>query len=76
MKKGKWNCIGNTNSKVLIDDDFVYDKATKITAMLREIINGTLYITGSTRWRSWLRHCTTSQKVAGSIPDDVTEFFH
>jgi len=22
-----------------------------------------------TRWRSWLRHCATSQKVAGSIPD-------
>jgi hypothetical protein len=21
------------------------------------------------RWRGWLRHCTTSQKVAGSIPD-------
>jgi hypothetical protein len=24
----------------------------------------------------WLRHCTTNQKVAGSIPDGVTEFFH
>ena len=23
------------------------------------------------RWRSWLRHCATSQKVAGSIPDGV-----
>ena len=23
--------------------------------------------TGSTRWRSWLRHCTTTGKVAGSI---------
>lgn len=22
----------------------------------------------ATRWRSWLRHCTTSWKVAGSIP--------
>jgi hypothetical protein len=21
------------------------------------------------RWRSWLRHCATSRKVAGSIPD-------
>ena len=29
-----------------------------------------------TRWRSWLRHCTTSQKVAGSIPDGVSGFFH
>ena len=24
-----------------------------------------------TRWSSWLRHCATSGKVAGSIPDGV-----
>jgi hypothetical protein len=24
---------------------------------------------GGTGWRSWLRHCATSRKVAGSIPD-------
>ena len=29
-----------------------------------------------TRWRSWLRHCATSRKIAGSIPYDVTGFFH
>ena len=34
-----------------------------------------LYI-WSTRWRSWLRHCATSRKVAGSIPDCVIGFFH
>jgi hypothetical protein len=28
-----------------------------------------------TRWRSWLRHCTTSQKVAGSNPDGATGIF-
>jgi hypothetical protein len=28
-----------------------------------------------TRWRSWLRHCTTNLKVAGSIPDDVIGTF-
>ena len=33
-------------------------------------------IKGGTRWRSWLRHCTTSRKVAGSIPDGVTGIFH
>jgi hypothetical protein len=27
-------------------------------------------------WRSWLRHCATSRKFAGSIPDDVTGIFH
>ena len=29
-----------------------------------------------TRWRSWLRHCATSRKVAGSIPDIVIGVFH
>ena len=29
-----------------------------------------------TRRRSWLRHCATSRKVAGSIPDCVTGIFH
>ena len=28
-------------------------------------------IIGGTQWRSWLRHCATSRKVAGSIPDGV-----
>jgi hypothetical protein len=31
---------------------------------------------GGTRWRSWLRHCATSRKVAGLIPDGVTGIFH
>ena len=26
-------------------------------------------------WRSWLRKCATSRKVAGSIPYDVTGIF-
>jgi hypothetical protein len=29
-----------------------------------------------TRWRSWLRQCATSRKVAGSIPEGVTGIFH
>ena len=29
---------------------------------------------GGTRWRSWLRHCATSRKVAGSIPDNTNEY--
>ena len=28
------------------------------------------------RWRSWLRHCATCRKVAGSVPDGVIEIFH
>jgi hypothetical protein len=30
---------------------------------------------GGTRWRSWLRHCATSRKVAGSITDGVIGIF-
>jgi hypothetical protein len=33
-------------------------------------------INGGTQWCSWLRHCATSQKVVGSIPDGVIEIFH
>ena len=29
-----------------------------------------------TRWRSWLRHCATSGKVAGSIPNRDIGVFH
>jgi hypothetical protein len=34
------------------------------------------YIDGVTRWRSWSRHCATSRKVMGSIPDCVIAIFH
>jgi len=31
---------------------------------------------GGTRWCSLLRHCATSRKAAGSIPDGVTGIFY
>ena len=34
-----------------------------------------VYVLG-TRWRSWLRHCATSRKVAGSILDDIIGILH
>jgi hypothetical protein len=30
---------------------------------------------GDTQQRSWLKHYATSQKVMGSIPNEVTGFF-
>jgi len=39
-------------------------------------LNFVLKVYGGTRWRSWLRHCATSRKVAGSIPGGVTGIFH
>jgi hypothetical protein len=38
-------------------------------------IPGTHFCRG-TEWCSWLRHCATSRKVAGSIPDGVTVIFN
>jgi hypothetical protein len=29
------------------------------------------FISRNTRWRGWLRHCASSRKVAGSIPESV-----
>ena len=44
------------------------------TALLK--LNCRCILFGGTRWRSWLRHCATSRKVAGSIPDCVIGIFH
>jgi hypothetical protein len=30
-----------------------------------------VFLLRGTLWRSWLRHCASSRKVAGSIPDGV-----
>jgi hypothetical protein len=35
-----------------------------------------LSLVWGTLWGIWLRHCTTSRKVVGSIPDSVTGIFH
>jgi hypothetical protein len=42
----------------------------------RKIFFAIIYSEGDTRWRSLLRHCATSRKVAGSIPDGVIGIFH
>jgi hypothetical protein len=48
----------------------------KAAAKAAEEFNQSNENSGGTRWRSWLRHCATSRKVAGSILDDVIEIFH
>jgi hypothetical protein len=37
--------------------------------------NNFVFYCGDTQWLSWLRHCATSWKVAGSFPDGVIGFF-
>jgi len=34
------------------------------------------YLIGGIPWRSWLRHCSTSRKVAGSITDGLIGIFY
>ena len=47
-----------------------------ITNSLMGQFSHELWLSRGTWWRSWLRHCATSRKVAGSIPDGVIEIFH
>ena len=53
--------------------------AVTITSVLMEYDSATTecYVSVGARcwWRSWLRHCATSRKVAVSIPDGVIGFF-
>jgi len=37
---------------------------------------GSVQLYGGTQWRSRMRHCATSRKVAGSIPDGVIGVFY
>jgi hypothetical protein len=32
-----------------------------------------MYFLGVKLWRSWLRHCAKNRKIAGSIPECVTD---
>ena len=56
---------------------FLYCGVYSFTLLLAAHFSLTLYILiicielWGTRWRSWLRHCATSRRVAGSIPDGV-----
>jgi hypothetical protein len=53
---------------------FRVDKALKCA--LRSLFVALYLLGGGTRWRSWLRHCATSRKIAVSIPDYIIGIFH
>jgi len=56
---------------------FYSDMLRHLEAFFMLNIEEYIYIyTHNMGWRSWLRHCATSRKVAGSIPDDVIGIFH
>jgi hypothetical protein len=44
---------------------------------LGELKSGFTYLAEvMVKWRSWLRHCATNRKIAGSIPYGVTGTFN
>jgi hypothetical protein len=53
---------------------FLYAYSLRTCSLLISI-EWILHVWG-TQWCSWLRHCTTRPKVAGSIPDGVIGVFH
>jgi len=56
---------------------FVVDTLAYTDINRAQVCNTTvLWGYGATMWRSWLRHCATSWKVAGSIPDGANGIFH
>ena len=65
--------IGNKLAKFLTASDLKF--ICKILFQFKIFLQYTLQW-GGPRWRSWLRHCATSQKVAGSIPDGVIGISH
>ena len=69
LSKPRWNSEGILNThEPFIYGDLYYTGNSFCKNMLK--------IGWGTRWRSWLRHCATSWKVAGSIPDGVIGIFH
>ena len=61
---GNWLCYSSRPSTQTIIHEG-YSKLQNITVRYKH-----------TRWCSWLRHCNTSWKVAGWIPDGVTRILH
>ena len=74
-KDGSVNLHSVLHKKGIINWVTVVSEFIFYTSQLHIYIYIYLYISG-TQWRSWLRHCATSQKVAGLIPDGVIGFFH
>jgi hypothetical protein len=55
-----------------------YSYLEEVPARYFRIMDKTVIIVilRGTWWHNWLRHCATSQKVVGSIPDGVIGIFH
>jgi hypothetical protein len=50
------------------------DNAAGMTYLVGYVVNLQLFPEWGMQWHSWLRHCTTSQKVACWIPNGIGIF--
>jgi hypothetical protein len=69
------DCDHSETQRTAHIDAVSYCRRLESSPVCAYYMNAPLYMWG-TRWRSWLRHCTTSQKVTGSIPSGVIGIFH
>jgi hypothetical protein len=53
-----------------------HTQRTLVHCIMRKTFSCYWRALGATMWRSWLRHCVTSRKVAGSVPNAVIGTFH
>ena len=60
----------NLNVTICIKSLYIYSESKR-----DYMYKVTFRVTVRTRWRSWLRHCTISRKVACSIPDGIIGTF-
>jgi hypothetical protein len=83
ISRQSYSLISNRNPS---NSEFLYPFYSRILSVpvlnyfksnphLSCLFNTIIFIMEDTRWRSWLRRCATSRKVAGSIPD-VIAIFH
>jgi hypothetical protein len=68
--------VMNLTLKGLILCSFVLNLTLKALILCSVVYQSMWDLRCSRRWRSWLRYCPTSRKVAGSIPDGVIGIFY
>jgi len=72
-----WSNKGSMPSFAWHASDSTTQEGHKLLIMLlSQLISFNSYVTRSTQRCSWLRHCTTSWKVMGSVFHGVTGIFH
>jgi len=67
-----------TNGKII--RHYILKLSLTLKIYLPQYVNKTLFegsvISWGIWWLIWLRHCATSQRIAGLIPSGVREIFH